>query len=117
MKDSQLLSESIFISGKEQRYEKVLYQDILYFQAEGGWVDLVTNPAGKKYRISTNLGNVEPQLNPTVFLRVSRKHIINIHHVIAVQGNMVFVGDDEILIGRLYKDDLFVRLPILRTKN
>ena len=117
MEVSQLRSESIFVSGKEQRYEKVFFQDILYFQAEGSWADLITSRRGKRYRISTNLGNVESQLDTAVFVRVSRKHIVNIHHVTAVQGNIVFIDDHEILIGRLYKDGLITRLPILRTKN
>ena len=113
----KILSECIFVSGKNQCYEKVSYLNILFFRAAGGWVDLITNQGKKVYRISTNLGCVQPQLNPSVFVRVSRKHIINIHHVVAVQGNTVFVEDEEILMGIQYKADLMVRLPILRTKN
>lgn len=89
---------------------------IIYFQAEGSWAYLITSETGKKYRISTNLGNVEQQLNPNVFIRVSRKHIININHGIAVQGNAVIVGNEEILIGWISKDNLIEKLPILRTK-
>lgn len=109
------LSGSIFVAEKEQRYEKVFFKDILYFRAEGGWVDLILIK-GKIFRIATNLGNISPQLDQTIFVRVSRKHIINIHHVTAIQGNIVVVGNEELMMGHSYKEDLIVRLPILRTK-
>ena len=117
MEESQVLHSSLFVQEKEQRYERILFQHVLYFQAEGGWVDLITTQKEKKYRISTNIGSVAPQLNPTVFVRISRKHIVNIHHVVALQGNLVFVGSEALLMGRHYKDDLLRKLPILRTKN
>lgn len=116
MDDFQLLSTSIFVPEKEQRYEKIQFRDVLFFQAEGSWVDIMTIHGLKNYRISTNLGNIEPQLNSNFFVRVSRKYIINIHRIVAIQGNIVVVGEEEIVMGKQYKDNLIIKLPILRTK-
>jgi DNA-binding LytR/AlgR family response regulator len=109
-----LLTDSVFVVTTSQRYEKIAKNDILYVQAEGSWVDIVT--ADKTYRLSTNLGQIEPQLDTKYFERVSRKYIVNLHHIEAVHGSQLFIRDMNILIGKQYRDGLLSRLPILRTK-
>lgn len=112
--ESQLIMNSVFIADRPQRYERVFKMDILYAQAEGAWVDVVT--AKKTYNLSTNLGTIEPQLDPAYFLRVSRKHVINVHRVEAIQGNLLLVAGHQILMGRQFRTALLERLPILKTK-
>ncbi|GAB3983307.1 hypothetical protein GCM10028806_56380 [Spirosoma terrae] len=109
-----LLLNSVFVVTTNQRYQKIAKHDILYVQAEGSWVDIVTME--KTYRLSTNLGQLESQLDDEIFCRVSRKHIINLNHISAIQGGLLFVWDTEILIGKQYREALISRLPILRTK-
>ena len=109
-----LLLNCVFVVTTNQRYQKIATNDILYVQAEGSWVDIVT--VDKTYRLSTNLGQLEPQLDDSDFCRVSRKHIVNLNHISAVQGGQLFVRDIEILIGKQYREGLIGRLPILRTK-
>jgi DNA-binding LytR/AlgR family response regulator len=109
-----LLTDCVFVVTTNQHYEKIAKNDILYLQAEGSWVDIVT--VEKNYRLSTNLGSVEPQLDADYFGRVSRRHIVNLHHVNALRGNQLFVQGIEILIGKQYREGLLSRLPILRTK-
>lgn len=109
-----LLPDSVFVVTTNQRYQKIAKNDILYVQAEGSWVDIVT--VDKTFRLATNLGQLEQQLNTTDFCRVSRKHIVNLNHISAVQGGQLFVEDTELLIGKQYREALISRLPILRTK-
>lgn len=108
------LTDCVFVVTTSQRYQKIATADILYVQAEGSWVDIVT--VSKTYRLSTNLGQIEPQLDALVFSRVSRKHIVNLHHITAIQGGQLFVQDVQILIGKQYREALLSRLPILRTR-
>lgn len=109
-----LLDDCVFVVTKNQRYQKIAKSDILYVQAEGSWVDIVTS--SDRYRLSTNLGQVEPQLDGNCFSRVSRRHIVNVHHITAVQGGQLFIHDIAILIGKQYREGLLRLLPILRTK-
>ncbi|WP_026308983.1 LytR/AlgR family response regulator transcription factor [Spirosoma spitsbergense] len=108
------LPDCVFVVTTNQRYQKIAKGDILYVQAEGSWVDIVT--ADKTYRLSTNLGQVEPQLDANSFSRVSRKHIVNLHHITAIQGGQLFIGEVAVLIGKQYREPLLSQLPILRTK-
>ena len=108
------LPDCVFVVTTNQRYQKIAKSDILYVQAEGSWVDIVT--VDKTYRLSTNLGQVEPQLDAQSFSRVSRKHIVNLHHITAIQGGQLFIGEVAILIGKQYREPLLSQLPILRTK-
>ncbi len=112
--ESQWIADSVFIADQHQRYERVFKMDIIYVQAEGGWVGVVT--VKKTYNLSTNLGTVEPQLDPVYFLRVSRKYVINVHHIEVVQGNTLLVAGHQIIMGRQFRAALLERLPILRTK-
>ncbi len=108
------LPDCVFVITTNQRYQKIAKSDILYVQAEGSWVDIIT--VGKTYRLSTNLGQVEPQLDAQFFSRVSRKHIVNLDHITAIQGGQLFIGEVAVLIGKQYRELLLSRLPILRTR-
>ncbi|MEZ0542325.1 LytR/AlgR family response regulator transcription factor [Fibrella arboris] len=108
-----LISDCVFVVTANQCYEKIAKNDILYVQAEGAWVDIIT--VDKTFRLSTNLGAVELQLDAAQFTRVSRKHIVNIHHIGAVQGNDLRIMNEVLTIGRQYRDALMRQLPILWT--
>lgn len=110
-----LLPDCVFVVTTHQRYQKIAKSDILYVQAEGSWADIVT--INKTYRLSTHLGQVESQLDADCFSRVSRKHIVNLNHITALQGGQLFVQDVSILIGKQYREALLSRLPILRTRT
>lgn len=108
------LADCVFVITSRQRYEKIAKYEILYIQAEGAWVDIVTR--AKTYRLSTNLGTVDQQLDDAMFCRVSRKHIVNLHHIESLRGNELQVQDRPVLIGRHYRENLLSRLPILQTR-
>ena len=108
------LPDCVFVITTNQRYQKIAKSDILYVQAEGSWVDIIT--LDKTYRLSTNLGQVELQLDAQFFSRVSRKHIVNLDHITAIQGGQLFIGETIVLIGKQYREPLLSRLPILRTR-
>lgn len=112
--DAVLMDSCVFIPVHAQRYERVVKDQIRFFQAEGNWVDLVTTQ--KKYRLSTNIGQVALQLSVNQFVRISRRHIINIQRITALYGNQVYVDGDALLIGKQYRTALIDRLPIIRMK-
>jgi DNA-binding LytR/AlgR family response regulator len=108
------MTDCVFIPVGLQRYERVQLDQIRYFQAEGNWVDLFTT--NRSYRLSTNIGQIETQLNDRLFVRVSRRHIVNVCRVTAIYGNDVVIDNDALPIGKQYRATLVERLPILRTK-
>ncbi|MEZ0540929.1 LytTR family transcriptional regulator DNA-binding domain-containing protein [Fibrella arboris] len=112
--EAVLLDQCVFIPVRVQQYERVLKEQIQFFQAEGSWVDLFTTL--RTYRLSTNIGQVALQVDPTQFVRVSRRHIVNIQRVRALSGNELFVDDTPLLVGKQYRAGLIERLPIIRMK-
>ncbi len=114
MSTQLLLTDCVFVITTRQHYEKINKRDIVFIQAEGAWVDIIT--AHRTYRLATNLGTVEPQLDTETFSRVSRKHIVNLCHIDWLQGNELSVSGRSVLIGPQYRENLLRRLPILRTK-
>lgn len=118
MPDSTLhlyrLEDCMFLSDTYQRYEKVPKMDVLYLRAEGSWVDVVT--IHKTYRVSTHLGNIATQLDDSIFRRVSRSHIVNLHRIDAMHGHELVVANQTITMGRQYRADVMAQLPLLRTR-
>jgi DNA-binding LytR/AlgR family response regulator len=108
-----VLTHCIYVV-ENYRYERIKKTDILFIEANGAYVDIHTT--GKKYSLSTNLGNLMDQLSGAEFVRVSRSHVVNVHHVEAVQANTVFVQQHPIGISKSFRQALMAMLPIIRTK-
>ncbi|PRY28552.1 LytTr DNA-binding domain-containing protein [Spirosoma oryzae] len=108
------LADCVFVITSKQRYEKITKESILFIQAEGAWVDIVTT--AQSYRLATNLGTIEQQVDDVMFCRVSRKHIVNLHRIDSLRGNELSIRGHPILIGRHYRENLLSRLPILQTR-
>jgi DNA-binding LytR/AlgR family response regulator len=109
------MDDCVFIPIRVHHYERVRKRDIIYFQAEGNWVDLVTTT--QTYRLSTNIGQIVEQIDTAQFIRISRQHVVNLHRVTALLGNDLRIDADVLLpIGRKHRSDVIERLPILRMK-
>jgi DNA-binding LytR/AlgR family response regulator len=108
------LYDFVFVPVHAQRYERILKGDILYLQAEGNRVDLITTT--QTYRLSTNIGQIVEQLDERQFIRISRQHVVNLHRVMALLGNDLRVDDVLLPIGRKHRAEVIERLPILRMK-
>jgi DNA-binding LytR/AlgR family response regulator len=99
--------------GEDKKYFHVkadgkLYQvehnDILYFEALGDYVKVITN--NKKLLTHDTLKNVEDSLPVRRYLRIHRSFIISLEKIEFVEGNRVKIGDDFIPVGQSYKANL-----------
>lgn len=108
-----VLNHCIFIADN-YRYERIRKTDILFIAANGAYVDIYT--VSKRYSLSTNLGNFVSQLQEPEFVRVSRSHVVNLHHIESVQGSTLFIQQHAISISKPFRPLLLGLLPIIRTK-
>jgi DNA-binding LytR/AlgR family response regulator len=108
-----VLDHCIFIADN-YRYERIKKTDILFIAANGAYVDIYT--AGKRYSLSTNLGNFINQVQEPAFVRVSRSHVVNLHHIESVQGSTLFIQQHAISVSKPFRQQLLGLLPIIRTK-
>jgi len=110
---SNFCNDSLFIPDGNT-YKRLLIDEIIFFEADGNYVSIVmTN--GKEL-IATNLGTVEKQLDRDVFVRISRKHIINYHFIDSVNGTVVVICKKALPLGDTYKKRLMETIGVLRTK-
>jgi two-component system LytT family response regulator len=77
------------------RTELIPVNEIEYFQAEGAYVRLITK-AGQSYLIAVPLYDLEAKLDPTLFSRVHRSVILNLHSVKSTQS--LLNGDHDITL-------------------
>ncbi len=88
----------------------VRWADVLYVEADGNYVRLHT--AGAQHTLRERMVGVLERLDPAVFRRVHRSHIVNLNHV---KKRLAWFGGDGLLImsdgrrlthSRTYRDAL-----------
>jgi DNA-binding LytR/AlgR family response regulator len=102
--------------------ESLTWPEYFFVNAEYGLVKIVFSEIrmieGLKDYLKIHLGETKPQiirmslksieekLPPGKFFRIHKSYIIAISHVTAIRRNSVFLGDRELPLSDLYKDDL-----------
>ncbi|MFD1144371.1 LytR/AlgR family response regulator transcription factor [Larkinella insperata] len=84
--------------------------DILYFDADGNYITLHTEE--KNYLIYESLTNLETRLDPSVFVRIHRSHIVNLDYIAEIETH--FNGEyivrlrtgQQLKWSRSYRDNL-----------
>lgn len=110
-KDSfYLLDNSLFLKHRT-RFEKVPFEEITYFQAEGNCTLIHTSE--KKYFLSTTLGLILQNLNAPHIVRTHRSFAVNLRKVSAFEGNMLFINELSIPVSQAHKSDVFSRFHTL----
>jgi DNA-binding LytR/AlgR family response regulator len=81
---------------------------------------VVLHTEGQKLITAMNIKTIYDQLPKNLFVRVSKSYIINIKHIDSVDNNTVYIGENEIPIGNIYRDfffEEFVTKKILSRKD
>lgn len=94
----------IFIKSQGKIF-KVSYDDLLYAEASGKKVKVVTG--NETLLASLSFTTLELLLPQALFLRVHRSFIINKSRISYLEGNRIFIGKHEIAIGEFYRENLF----------
>ena len=83
---------------------KIFLDDILFLKGLSDYIELHT--VEKKFIIRDNLKDVEKMLLPNDFTRVHKSFIVSISKIDFVEGNIIKIGNEEIPIGRSYRNIL-----------
>jgi DNA-binding LytR/AlgR family response regulator len=101
--------EYLFIKADGKIY-KILFNDILYAEANGNYTKIVT--ASNTLMPGITFSGFEQQLPGSQFIRVHRSFIINKALITLIEGNRVFINKIEIPVGSNYKDQFLKILGI-----
>ncbi len=84
---------------------KVKYSDISHVEGMKEYVIFYTID-GDKYIKNERMKNIELMLKPYNFIRVHKSYLVSLSYVTSFFGNIVELGDVQIPVGRVYKDEI-----------
>lgn len=95
----------------EGKIFKVLHNELLFAEAQGNYTKVTTinQVLSPKMPFST----FEEMLPKTIFLRTHRSFLINKAKISHIEGNRVFINQNEIPIGSNYKESLMSHLGLV----
>lgn len=104
--DEKLTIQPTFIFFKaNKKIFKYYLVDILFIEGSGNYIKVHTQN-DKPLMVLDKLTDLLEKLPPRQFLRVHKSFIINISHIIKIEGNVLFIRDREIPISNTFRKDL-----------
>jgi DNA-binding LytR/AlgR family response regulator len=94
----------IFFKADKKIFKYYLF-DILFIEGSGNYIKVHTQN-DKPLMVLDKLTDLLEKLPPRQFLRVHKSFIINISHIIKIEGNVLFIRDKEIPISNTFRKDL-----------
>ena len=94
----------IFFKANKKIFKYYLV-DILFIEGSGNYIKVHTQN-DKSLMVLDKLTDLLEKLPPRQFLRVHKSFIINISHIIKIEGNVLFIRDREIPISNTFRKDL-----------
>lgn len=95
----------------DKTLHKLIVNDILYIESDRNYISVVTKD--KKLTYIEALKNWKDKLDSKQFVQVHKSYIINKKVVEKISGNIIYLHDKRIPIGRTYKQELLKTLNIV----
>jgi DNA-binding LytR/AlgR family response regulator len=94
--------ESFFIKDKNT-FIRIANSDVLYAESLGDFVNLYLQNGEKKI-VLVSMKNLEQQLPASIFIRISRTHMVNKQKVTAIDNDLAHIGKIQLHIGKTYTE-------------
>lgn len=91
---------------------KINTSDILFVNALSDYVKIVT--PNKEYAILYTMKNLKDKLPGSKFMRVHRSYIVRLDKIEKIADHIIEIGKHLIPVSKSYRDDLYVRLNLLK---
>ena len=100
----QLMSQEFITVHKGNEIQKLLLNEILYMEADGNYVQIVTNKDTIRHRVT--LSNMEQQLKDKGFVRIHKGFLVNQEAVYRMtKDTVVLKNEEELPIGRNAREE------------
>jgi len=99
---SQPQERAFFFVKCDGRIEKVYYDELVFVEAMLNYVVLHTESA--KLIVYLTIKSIMEQLPSSIFLKIHKSTIINIHKIKSIEGNEVNMGKAKVVISQMLYD-------------
>ncbi len=99
------ISDDYIFVRAERRIHKVHFSDILFIEGLKDYVVIYLE--NQKVITLMNIKTIHDLIPKSFFVRVSKSYIINVNNIDSVDNNTVYIGENEIPIGNIYRDHFF----------
>ena len=110
--ENLIIHDSLFIRDANL-YKKVKFNDILWVSPDGNYSS-IHQKGGKKNLVRMALKEFHSQLPKDRFFRTHRSYIVNINHITAINNNSIYIDENEIPLGKSFRDILLNQLKKLQ---
>lgn len=86
------------------KYEKILFDDILYIEGLQNYVSIYTTRG--KFITLLSIKNLEENLPLQQFIRVHKSYIVSVSKIDAIEGNEIFIGQHKVPMSRNYREQV-----------
>ena len=111
------ITDSIFLPD-QNTFVRIFKKEILYIKADGAYVEVITHE--KPYHLASNLKNFHRQFDDEKFLRISRSLLINLDYVSRINGNMIYLKQNQqevpLIFSKDKRQEILNRFQVLKTK-
>tara|TARA_R110000796_G_scaffold183498_2_gene300079 strand:+ start:180115 stop:180810 length:696 start_codon:yes stop_codon:yes gene_type:complete len=94
----------------DKTLHKVFLNDILFIESDRNYITIISKNG--KWSYIDSLKNWLEKIPDHNFIQIHKSYIINFNWVYKISGNMVYIEDKKLPIGRLYKDNLIKKLSL-----
>jgi len=102
-KNNFILKDSIFIK-KDYLLIKVKFDEIKWIKSEGNYIELHCDE--KNHLIRSSIREFLKKLPSNKFLQTHKSFAINVDHIDSINHHAIYIGKEEVPIGRTYLESL-----------
>ncbi|GAB4135322.1 MAG: hypothetical protein OHK0045_21640 [Raineya sp.] len=108
---SLILEDSIFVK-KDNRYEKVELNQVLFVEASGHYLIFYTKDQ-KQFVIGGSLKGLLEKIQYRCFVQVHRSFVVNIENISGFDEDFVYAGKRSVPIGKTYRKDFIEKFRFM----
>lgn len=86
----------------DRKFYKINFDELIYIEGQKAYVSFYTHK--KRITALASLKDLEESLPKNHFIRIHKSYIVSIKEIAALEGNMIEVGDQQLPVGKSYKD-------------
>lgn len=102
--DVSVEKDFVFVKS-EKKLLKIVLDEILFIEGLKDYVFIHTQQ--QKLIVAMNVKTIFSQLPVKSFARVSKSFIVNINHIVSIDASTIYIKDNEVPIGKEFKEDFF----------